>query len=151
LIENEMQNSVNVNEMLNEPLTMAELIRAVTKLKRNKAVGFDKIPNEVLKQNNIRLLLYGLFSTCFNYSMVPTIWLKGIISPIPKGADTYPFVPLNYRGVSRFCRVFIKRTQVSSAATVWSDTWKILTFLSMHKMASALNVRVLIMLSHCLL
>ncbi len=31
---------------------------------------------------------------------MPSIWVKAIINPIPKGAGKDPFVPLNYRGIS---------------------------------------------------
>ena len=31
---------------------------------------------------------------------MPLVWLKSIITPIPKGAKCDPCVPLNYRGIS---------------------------------------------------
>ena len=55
---------------------------------------------------NVKQILYSLFSYCFNHSMMPTTWLRGIISPIPKGADKDPYVPLNYRGVSLLSCVY---------------------------------------------
>ena len=51
-------------------------------------------------------LVYKLFSVCFDNGLVPTIWLRGIISPIPKGANKDPSVPLNYRGVSLLSCVY---------------------------------------------
>ena len=36
----------------------------------------------------------------FNSGLVPTIWLKSIINPIPKGSKKDPYTPLNYRGIS---------------------------------------------------
>ncbi len=32
--------------------------------------------------------------------MLPTMWLKSVINPIPKGSNKDIFVPLNYRGIS---------------------------------------------------
>ncbi len=32
--------------------------------------------------------------------MLPSMWLKSVINPIPKGFNKDPFVPLNYRGIS---------------------------------------------------
>ena len=31
---------------------------------------------------------------------MPTVWLRAIITPIPKGATVDPCIPLNYRGIS---------------------------------------------------
>jgi hypothetical protein len=92
--------------MLNEPLSYDKTHKAISKLKVNKAVGYDKIPNEVLKQAGIQQLVYALFAYCFNNSLLPSIWLRGIINPIPKGADKDPCVPLNYRGVSLLSCVY---------------------------------------------
>jgi hypothetical protein len=99
-MESEIQNDINNNNEFNVPITCEELTRAISRLKLNKTVGFDKIPNEVLKQHSIKRLLHKLFSFCFDNGMVPATWLRAIISPIPKGADKDPCVPLNYRGVS---------------------------------------------------
>ncbi len=47
------------------------------------------------------LLLYNLFTNCFEFCIVPTIWLKALlISPVPKSASKDTYVPLNYRGIS---------------------------------------------------
>ncbi len=46
------------------------------------------------------LLLYNLFTKCFEFGIVPTIWLKALILPVPKSASKDPYVPLNYRGIS---------------------------------------------------
>ncbi len=61
-----------------------------------KSVGFDKIPNEVLKLNGFREVLLNLMRYCFESGLAPSSW----ITPIPKGADKDPCVPLNYRGIS---------------------------------------------------
>ena len=76
-----------------------EVEKAVKTIKVNKAVGFDGIPNEVLKQSSIICTLHELFNFCFTHSLIPSDRLKGLIAPIPKGAGKEPCVPLNnHRG-----------------------------------------------------
>ena len=38
--------------------------------------------------------------------MAPSLWLRGVIVPIPKGADKDPCVPLNYRGITLLSCVY---------------------------------------------
>ena len=40
------------------------------------------------------------FNKCFLYGLTPSVWLKAIINPIPKGALKDPYLPMNYRGIS---------------------------------------------------
>ncbi len=75
----------------------------------NKSVGIDQISNEVLKKNDIMLILFQLYVKCFDSGLVPSLWLKAIITPIPKSSTKDRFVPLNYRGIdllSFVCKVF---------------------------------------------
>ena len=58
----------------------------------------DKIPNEVHKE--IHETLLKLFSFCFKNGIVPDIWSKAIIKPIPKNSNKDLYVPLHYRGIS---------------------------------------------------
>ncbi len=46
------------------------------------------------------LMLYYLFTKCFDYELVPSIWLKAVITLIPKSSNKDPYVPLNYKGYS---------------------------------------------------
>ena len=90
----------NINHELNVSISLKELKVAISKAKTNKATGIDNIPNEVLKNPNVLLVIYKLFDFCFKNCMVPSQWLSSIIKPIPKGSDKDPFTPLNYRGIS---------------------------------------------------
>ena len=92
------ENNYQCNVVLNKEVSIDEIQKVISKLKNNKSVGNDQIPNEVIKCRTYRYLLFKLVQ--FNNSLVPTIWKKAIIKPIPKGATKYPFVPLNYRGIS---------------------------------------------------
>ncbi len=89
-LESEMDDGSFVNELLNEPLDLTELRRAVAKLKNEKASGYDRIPNEVLKHPKIENLLLTFFSNCFNSGLIPSEWQKAVITPIPKGSEKRP-------------------------------------------------------------
>ena len=100
-----LENSDNINyeiqnDPLNKPFCHDELKQVIKRLKTNKAVGCDNVPNEVLKQRSVSEMLLKYFHTCFESGIVPTIWLKSIINPIPKDSKKNPYVPLNYRGIS---------------------------------------------------
>ncbi len=41
-------------------------------------------------------MLYTLFSKYFDMCLLPSVLLKAVINPIPKGANKDPLVPLNY-------------------------------------------------------
>ena len=85
---------------LNHQITIQEVYVIVRKLQRNKSVGLDKIPNEILKMPGILQTLTVLFNNCFTHGYIPDVWLKSLITPVPKGKDKDPNVPLNYRGIS---------------------------------------------------
>lgn len=88
------------NEEINHNITIEEVRQAVNKLKDGKATGVDCVQNECLKQDTILNVLWKLLYLCFDKSIVPSIWLKAIISPIPKCSKKDPYIPLNYRGIS---------------------------------------------------
>ncbi len=88
------------NEHINGDITFEEVDKMINKLKTNKACGIDAIPNEVLKNVKVRQALFKMFYLFFKYSKIPSIWLKSIISPIPKSSTKDPYIPLNYRGIS---------------------------------------------------
>ncbi len=71
-------------------------------LEITKIQDLESIPNFVYKNQNIIKILYYLFSKLFDGYMLPLVWLKSVIIPIPKGSNKDPFEPLNYRGISLF-------------------------------------------------
>ena len=98
---------------MNEPISMNEVMRVIQNVKMKKAVGFDSIPNEVIKNNrDVISILHMFFNHCFTLGIVPDIWNKAIISPIPKGADKNPYLPLSYRGISLLSCIFILHTGI---------------------------------------
>ena len=50
--------------------------------------------------------MWKLFTTYFEIGMIPSTWLKAVVSPIPKGAKKDPYTPLNYRGISLLSCVY---------------------------------------------
>ena len=88
------------NVAVNRQLSQDEIEKAVCKLKNRKSTGPDCVPNEVLKCKEIHDFLFNLFQCCFENGMVPSMWRKALIKPIPKGSAKDPYVPLNYRGIS---------------------------------------------------
>ena len=97
------------NLELNHLLSFDEIEHVVNNLKMKKSTGIDEIPNEVLKHHDVMLLLYYFYVKCFETGILPSVWLKAIIIPIPKSTTKDPHVPLNYRGISLLscvCKVF---------------------------------------------
>ena len=68
--------------------------------KKGKASGIDQIPIEVLRNDNLGFYLHVLFNVYFDKGIIPSMWNKCIISPIPKSSTTDPRDPLLYRGIA---------------------------------------------------
>ncbi len=85
---------------LMHPLIFSELDTFIRKLKYNKATAIDQILNEVIKQNDVMILLHSLFNKFFSSSLLPSVWLKAVITPVPKSSSKDLYIPLNYRGIS---------------------------------------------------
>lgn len=45
-------------------------------------------------------VLHKLFNLCFKTGKVPSMWNRGIITPIPKCSTSDPRDPLSYRGIT---------------------------------------------------
>ena len=87
-------------DSLNHNLTVGEVREAAYKAKNRKAVGIDKLPNEIFKNDHVIKVLTDLFQLCFDTGKIPAIWLQAIILPIPQNTENDPRIPLNYRGIS---------------------------------------------------
>ena len=85
---------------LNESISVEEILKGLTKLKCNKARGFDSIPAEVIKNQRLQGALTVLFNRCFVSGVVPSAWKKGVIHPIPKSSTADKRDPLSYRGIT---------------------------------------------------
>ncbi len=100
-LENNMLDPLyDQNSTLNRNFTIEEISNAINKTKNNKSTGTDKIPYEALKYKNVIKLLKEFYQFCFDTALVPNIWRKAIINPIPKDKRKDQRIPLNYRGIS---------------------------------------------------
>ena len=97
---------------LNNTISQNEIQRMIRKLKNKKSVGPDCIPNEIIKTGKLNDLLCKLFQMCFDNGVLPTIWKKSIIVPIPKNALLDPCIPLNYRGISLLSCIYKLYTSI---------------------------------------
>ena len=85
---------------LNESIAVEEILKALTKLKCNKAVGFDNIPAEAIKSQRLQSTLCALFNHCYINGVIPSVWKKGVIHPIPKSSTVDKRDSLSYRGIT---------------------------------------------------
>ena len=95
----ELSKRKNVDANLNCKVSKKELMEAVKLAKNKKAVGIDKIANELLKHDEIVKMLYVLFNVCLENNCIPDDWRIAIVNPIPKEAGRI-IDPLRYRGIS---------------------------------------------------
>ena len=70
----------NLNS-LNKPFSLQEVEFAVSKSKNKKAVGIDKVSNELLKCDCIIVLLLEFFNSCLRSKRVLTAWCTSILCP----------------------------------------------------------------------
>ena len=88
------------NILLDGRIETEEVVRAIKSQKRNKAPGIDRIPGEVFKLFNSKLLsiIVFLFNHIMDKESYPENWSTGIITPIFKKGDRT--LPKNYRGIT---------------------------------------------------
>ena len=111
-----LHNVASVNTGYNQPIGGDEIWAALARAKNGKA--FDQLTVEVLRNRSAVKYMHSLFNFCFDNSIMPTAWTKGVINPIPKARD-----PLSYRGITLasamyklFCGVLNHRIGI------WSET-----------------------------
>ena len=68
--------------------------------KNGKSPGIDLIQAEECKNQIVIYVLYKLFNLCIKTGKVPSMWNRGIITPIPKCSFSDPRDPLSYRGIT---------------------------------------------------
>ena len=103
--ESEQQNFSNFefsSDCLNNKITFKEVSKAIDKAKLGKA--YLDIPNDVLKNDNAKILLHNYFNLCFSSGLNPSEWEYSDIKPIPK-PDKDPRDPLQNRCITILCCV----------------------------------------------
>ena len=84
-------------------ISIEEVRGSLALAKNGKAIGWDSLPVEVLRNETVIGYLHSLFNKCFELGVCPEVWLKSIINPIPK----------NFSEVFPWFRQFISCMQVS--------------------------------------
>ena len=94
------ENSEKFKTELDNPITRAEIIEEISKLKNNKAVCFDRITNEILKAGKLVIAkpLLNLFNSILSSTLYPSDWKIDILTPLHKSGDKSE--PNNYRGLA---------------------------------------------------
>ena len=94
-IEAEMKDEGHLGNILpNREIAIEEIEKVVAKLKNNKSVGNDEIPNEVIKCKAFTMVLYLLIENVFTPAWFHLAGKKTIIKPIPKGSNKDPMCHL---------------------------------------------------------
>ena len=97
--ENE-NNLTHENHFLNQSINFDEVSKIVEKSKNGKAVGPDLLPYECMKNEKSKTILTLLFEKIFRSCLAPTLWLRSLIKPIPKGSHLDQRLPVNFRSIS---------------------------------------------------
>ena len=102
----EFERSGTVLPGLNHAIEKDEVIRIIQNSKNKKSVGLDNLPNEVFKNEASINVLTKFFNRLFETSLIPSVWRKAVLKPIPKGSTCDPRIPLEYRGISLVSTVY---------------------------------------------
>ena len=100
--EEQINRSEYDSNELNDALLYDKVSEAIDKSKFKKS--YLKIPNEVLKNKNSKLLLFNFFQLCFQSGHNPADWDYSDIVPIPK-KDNDARDPLQNRCITIICCV----------------------------------------------
>ncbi|XP_052810397.1 uncharacterized protein LOC128238477 [Mya arenaria] len=121
--ETNMGNVPNaVNFDLDVGISINEIVKAVGNAKQCKAAGVDCIPSETLKNETAIIVLHSLFNVCFHTGIIPKLWSRSIINPIPKSSCKNPNDPLSYRGITLAPSMYKMYTSILNERIVkWTD------------------------------
>ena len=108
------------------PITLTKVKKAISNANSGKAVGCDDIPTEVLDNANAVAYMHSLFQDCYANSVIPSIWKKGIISPIPQDHTSDPHDPVNFRGITLACSMYkLYCSVLNMRMSKWTETNKL--------------------------
>ena len=111
-----------VDTGLDNSISLQEVQLAVRVAKCGKAMGWDEIPVEVLKNDSAVRILFHMFKACFDTGIIPECWQWSIVNPIPKSSTSDPRDPLNYRGITLASAVYkLYAGILNRRLTAWSE------------------------------
>ena len=117
-MKRKLQNHASNNNFspLDFRITTDEILKGISKLKKNKSPGKDSITNNMIKAGQCELVpvLAKVFNMILLSGQFPDTWASGIIKPLFKGGSMYD--PSDYRGITLsscfgklFCSLLNKR------------------------------------------
>ncbi len=93
----------NINDVIDQEISIEEVRRAIKHLKRGKAVGVDNYMNEIFMYGGEKIeeATWKLCKQVFSLEVYPETWARGLIFPIFKGgSEEDKYNPLKYRGIT---------------------------------------------------
>ena len=78
------------NSLLNEDLTMQEVMWALGKLKGKAVPGRDGLTAEMISKEVLLPVWYKLFKLCWKEGMILSMWKKSVVIPVPKKRSRGP-------------------------------------------------------------
>ena len=94
------ENCDSAKSSLDQPISRCKILGAISSLKNNKAISFDKVSNEMLKCSKLinANQLTSLFNSILSSSIYPSSWNTSILTPLHKSGELSD--PNNFRGVA---------------------------------------------------
>ena len=91
---------IETTDSLDLPISREEVIKAISKLKRNKSAGSDLLPPELFIDAADLLCdpMCKIFNHIFSNKSYPKSWTMGVLVPVPKKGDLSD--ANNYRGIT---------------------------------------------------
>ena len=93
---NKINKRILNNQNLNQIITYKEVKKIISKIKKRKAAGLDRILNEMLKSLKPTLIVVKLLNLIMSTNIIPMKWYQGLISPIFNSDELNPE---NYRPI----------------------------------------------------
>ena len=100
---------LDFSEQLNGPILQEEIDWALGKVRSEAAPGADGISVSMMCAIALKDVWLPLFNVCWSCGIVPSIWSKSVIVPVPKTRQRGTCVPDDFRGIcltSVVCKVF---------------------------------------------
>ncbi|XP_045215299.2 uncharacterized protein LOC123565496 [Mercenaria mercenaria] len=119
----ESDGALEIDETLNNNISVQEVRKAIFKAKSGKSLGFDGFPYEIFKNDTFVSYLHVLFNVCFNSGKISSDWGKCIVNPTPKSSTNDIRDPMSYRGISLSPTVYkLYSSVLSDTLSLWAES-----------------------------
>ncbi|CAG2196114.1 unnamed protein product [Mytilus edulis] len=98
--EKDANSCIITDDILDSEITNEEVVNILKLSKAGKSPGCDEIPMEMYKNQTAINALTQVFNICYNTRMIPELWSRGIITPIPKCSTSDTRDPMSYRVIT---------------------------------------------------